>query len=294
MEVEIIWGTMGAMDDYLRRIGADRPARVDIEALRELQLRHLRTVPFENLSVHLGEEIVLEEGPLLAKVVQGRRGGICYEVNAAFAALLRDLGFTVRLLAGRVHTADGQWGIPYDHMALLVEPADGSGRWVADVGFGEHAHYPLALDDRAEQPDPAGSFRIVEASGGGVSGHGDLDVLRDGEPQYRLETRPRELADFRSGAWWHSTSPLSHFTRSPVCTRLTADGRITLSGRTLVTTEHGERHEELLVDDGEVLAAYRERFGVRLDRVPADPRDDVGRTGDDRPARARQERRPPA
>ncbi|MEU5399058.1 arylamine N-acetyltransferase [Streptomyces sp. NPDC005963] len=293
MDVEIISGTMGTMDDYLGRIGADRPATLDIAALRELQLRHLRTVPFENLSVHLGEGIVLEEGALLTKIVRGRRGGFCYEVNGAFAALLRDLGFTVSLLAGRVHNADGRWGIPYDHMALLVEPADGSGRWVVDVGFGEHAHHPLALDDREDQLDPAGSFRVVEAVGG-APGQGDLDVLRDGRPQYRLETRPRALADFRAGAWWHSTSPASHFTRSPVCTRLTVDGRITLSGRKLVTTEHGDRREELLGDDTEILAAYREHFGLHLDRVPVDPREAVEQADGGLPVQGSPEQRPSA
>ena len=64
-------------DAYLRRISADRPARPTDDALRELQLRHLRTVPFENLSIHLGEEIVLEEKRLLNKVVGARRGGFC-------------------------------------------------------------------------------------------------------------------------------------------------------------------------------------------------------------------------
>src|SRR5581483_8038313 len=99
---------------------------------------------------------------------------------------------------------------------------------------------------------------------------GDLDVVRDGTPRYRLETRPRALGDFVAGAWWHSTSPLSHFTRSLVCSRLTEDGgRITLSGRELKTTAvDGTRAATELETDEEVLTAYRERFGIELDRVP--------------------------
>src|SRR6266540_3030147 len=84
---------------YLDRIGAARPARADGGALRELQLRHLHAVPFENLSIHLGEEIVLEEQALHHKVVARRRGGFCYELNGLFAALLRELGFKVTLVA---------------------------------------------------------------------------------------------------------------------------------------------------------------------------------------------------
>ncbi|MFL6055393.1 MAG: arylamine N-acetyltransferase, partial [Actinoallomurus sp.] len=41
---------------YLARIGAGLPARPDDGALRDLHLRHLLAVPFENLSIHLGED----------------------------------------------------------------------------------------------------------------------------------------------------------------------------------------------------------------------------------------------
>ncbi|UUN26863.1 arylamine N-acetyltransferase [Streptomyces sp. FIT100] len=250
------------VDAYLRRIGATRPGRADAEALRELQLRHLRSVPFENLSIHLGENMVLEDKALLDKVVEARRGGFCYELNGAFAVLLSALGFRVTLLQGRVFGESGRLGIPYDHLTLRVETVDGTGPWLADVGFGDHSHRPLLLEERGEQSDPAGTFRLTEAPGG------DVDVLRDGKPQFRVDLRPRVLADFEVGAWYHRTSPASHFTQSLVCSRLTGEGRVTLTGRKLVTTVHGERKERRLGDDAEVLAAYRDHFGVVLDRVP--------------------------
>ena len=243
------------VDAYLARIGAGRPARPDAGALRDLHLRQLRTVPFENLGIHLGEDIVLAEGPLVEKIVDRRRGGFCYELCGAFAALLSALGYEVDLLAARVFGDDGL-GVPYDHMALRV------GSWLADVGFGSHTHFPLRFDERGDQADPGGVFRIAETT------DGDLDVLRDGRPAYRLETRPRALRDFEAGCWWHRTSPKSHFTRSLVCSMLTETGRVTLSGRKLVRTAGGERHERLLDGDAEVLAAYRTLFGIELDRVP--------------------------
>ncbi|MDN3249050.1 MULTISPECIES: arylamine N-acetyltransferase [unclassified Streptomyces] len=268
------------VDAYLRRLGAEYPAWPTLDALRELHLRHLRTVPFENLSVHLGEEIVLQEERLLDKVVGARRGGFCYELNGLFGALLTALGYEVTLLAARVYGEGGALGIPYDHLALLVRTVDG-GDWLADVGFGAHSHGPLEFGERGEQEDPGGTFRIVEAGpdeAGVRGGHdtaraADLDVLRDGQAVYRVELRPRVLGDFVSGAWWHSTSPRSHFLRSPVCSRLTEDGgRITLSGRRLTTTTpDGGREERELATDEEVLAAYRDRFGVHLDEVPAAP-----------------------
>ncbi|MBL1104908.1 arylamine N-acetyltransferase [Streptomyces sp. 5-8] len=269
--------TSAQVDAYLRRLGSTRPQRPTSEALRELHLRHLLTVPFENLSIHLGEEITLEETRLLDKVTEGRRGGFCYELNGAFGTLLAALGYEVELLAGRVYDDEGRLGIPYDHLALRVRTADGD-TWLADVGFGAHSHYPLSCAERGEQDDPGGTFQVVAAGpdpagvrGGGGPDAGDLDVVRDGTPQYRLETRPRALGDFTAGAWWHSTSPLSHFTRSLVCSRVTEDGgRITLSGRKLKTTApDGTRETRELEKDEEVLTVYRERFGIELDRVPA-------------------------
>ncbi|MFE7813457.1 arylamine N-acetyltransferase [Streptomyces sp. NPDC057433] len=267
-----------AVDAYLRRLGVGRPARPTADALRELHLRHLRTVPFENLSVHLGEEIVLDGGRLLDKVVSGRRGGFCYELNGVFGTLLTALGYEVTLLAARVYGDGGRLGIPYDHLALRVRTQDG-GDLLADVGFGSHFLLPQAFGERGDQEDPGGTFRIVEAApdaAGARGGHdpapaADLDVLRDGRPVYRLERRPRALGDFVAGAWWHSTSPQSHFTRSLVCSRATGDGgRITLSGRRVTATAaNGTREERELETDEEVLAFYRDRFGIRLAQVPA-------------------------
>ncbi|MCX5263455.1 arylamine N-acetyltransferase [Streptomyces sp. NBC_00199] len=269
------------VEAYLRRLGLGLelplPAPT-VGLLRELHLRHLRAVPFENLSVHLGEEVVLEEKRLVEKVVEARRGGFCYELNGAFGALLKALGFEVALLAARVYGEEGRLGIPYDHLALLVGTVDGGHR-LADVGFGAHSHHPLRWGHEGEQADPAGTFRIAEAGpdpagaeagADGAAPARDVDVVRDGVPVYRLEVRPRVLGDFAAGAWWHSTSPRSHFTRSLICSRLTQDGgRITLSGRRLKTTSaDGASGEHELESDDEVLGVYRERFGIELERVP--------------------------
>lgn len=245
---------------YLDRVGAARPARPDAAALRDLHRRHLLSVPFENLSIHLGESVVLDPDALVDKIVTARRGGFCYELNGAFAALLAALGYPVTLMAGRVFGENGL-GAPFDHLALRV---DADGPWLVDVGFGRFSDWPLRLDERGEQSDPGGVFRVEETD------DGDLDVLCDGRPQYRLETRPRALADFEMACWWQCTSPKSHFTRSLVCSRLAGDGRVTLSGSTLVTTGPDGRRETELPPDA-LLPAYRDHFGITLDRVPPAP-----------------------
>ena len=104
---------------------------------------------------------------------------------------------------------------------------------------------------------------------------GDVDVLVDGSPQYRVEARARRLADFGPTCWWQQTSPDSHFTRSLTCSRLTPEGRVTLSGNRLITTVAGERTETHLDGDDAVREAYRTEFGIELDRLPTPPRQTV-------------------
>jgi N-hydroxyarylamine O-acetyltransferase len=249
---------------YLDRVGVTAPTASNAAGLRTLHHAHQLTVPFENLSIHLAEPISLDERDLIDKIVRRRRGGFCYELNGAFALLLEALGVQVNRVAARVYGEAGM-GPPFDHLALIVRPADGSGPWLADVGFGSHSDYPLLLEARDDQDDPAGRFRLSDAAAG------DIDVLKDGRPQYRIETRERSLADCVPTCWWQQTSPLSHFIRSTICSRLTPGGRVSISGRMLIQTQGGTRAEQQLDTDDELLAAYRDHFGIVLSQVPDDP-----------------------
>src|SRR5205807_10338604 len=111
------------------------------------------------------------------------------------------------------------------------------------------------------QPDPAGEYRLAEVDADVV------DVSCDGRPEYRLELLPRRLKDFGPTCWYQQTSPDSHFTRTLICSLVTPEGRVTLSGNTLIRTENGERTERELTD-AEVLPAYRDLFGIELEHPP--------------------------
>ncbi|MEV7026176.1 arylamine N-acetyltransferase [Kitasatospora sp. NPDC093558] len=248
---------------YLDRIALPDPGAPSPEALARLQLAHLRAVPFENLSIHLGEPVVLDPDALVAKVVTARRGGFCYELNGLFAELLASLGYRVSLLAARVFDGERP-GPPFDHLALRVDLDE---PWLVDVGFGRFSRAPLRLDERGGQADAHGTFTFAP-----IGGHGDLDVLLDGRPQYRLGLRPYELADFAPTCWWQTTSPDSVFTRSTTCSVLTADGgRTTIAGDRLITTTPAGGRTEVPLAADEALAAYRTHFGITLDRLPSPP-----------------------
>jgi N-hydroxyarylamine O-acetyltransferase len=217
------------------------------------------SVPFENLSIHAGEPIVLEEDALFTKIVDQRRGGFCYECNGLFAGLLRALGFDVAMLAAGVAKRDGGFGPIFDHMTLMVTLED---RWLADVGFGESFVEPLLLDTRSEQRQGTRSFRIIA-----VEDH--LVLMRrndseDWEPQYRFTLQPYTFPDYEEMCRFHQTSPDSHFTKSVICSRATKDGRITLSDMRLITTSGPQRlrNEQTLPGREEYDRLLRDEFGI--------------------------------
>ena len=246
------------IESYLKRINYHGPLTPTAETLRDLQLAHLLNVPFENLSIHSDEAIVLDDEALFKKIVDNRRGGFCYEVNGLFAALLRALGFRVSMLAAEVANAAGEFGPEFDHMTLMVTLDQ---RWLVDVGFGESFMEPLLLDERAEQVQANGIFQIVES--------GEHLLLRrryeDWRPLYRFTLQPHEFADYDEMCRYHQTSPESHFTKGRICSLATQDGRITLSDMRLITTGQGgqgDRQERSIEAQDEYERILRDQFGI--------------------------------
>lgn len=246
---------------YLDRIDYHGSLAPIAETLRDLQVAHLLAVPFENLSIHAGQPIVLDDEALFEKIVVHRRGGFCYEANGLFAALLRALGFKVKLLSAGVAKAEGGFGPDFDHMALMITQDE---RWLVDVGFGDSFFEPLSLDKKGEQRQ---GDRIYRIDSDGTC----LDLMwRDDRAesewraQYRFGLQPYKYSDYEEMCRFHQTSPLSHFTQGRICSKATPDGRVTLRDLRLITTTHGERQERLLADEAVFAEMLREHFGIRL------------------------------
>lgn len=244
---------------YLARISYAGPTDPTAETLSALHLAHLYTVPFENLDISLGRNITCDVERFFHKIVDLRRGGFCYELNGAFAALLRELGFRVTLLSARVAREDGSASPEFDHMALRVDLDE---PWLADVGFGDSFLEPLRLIPEIEQEQYGQRFRIAAV--------GDVMILQrqpaDGpwKSQFRFTQTLRQLSDFEARCQFQQTSPDSHFTRQRICTLPTRDGRITLSDLKLIRTTQDGREEHMLQNEDEWRAALAEHFGVRL------------------------------
>ncbi|MDQ3652055.1 MAG: arylamine N-acetyltransferase [Acidobacteriota bacterium] len=245
---------------YLERINYDGSVAPSAETLRDLQIAHLLTVPFENLSIHAKQPIVLDDDALFEKIVRRRRGGFCYEANGLFAALLRELGFDVTMLSAGVAHAEGGFGPDFDHMALMVTLHE---RYLLDVGFGDSFREPLLIDESGEQVQGRCSYKIVP------DGAHLILMQRDGggewNAQYRFTLLPHEYVDYMEMCRYHQTSSQSHFTRTRVCSRATPNGRVTLSEMRFINTSgSGERQERTLVGEDEYAEMLIEHFGIRM------------------------------
>jgi N-hydroxyarylamine O-acetyltransferase len=246
---------------YLQRIGYHGPTAPTVEVLCALHRAHMMSVPFENLDIGIHRTIFCEETSFVRKVVEGRRGGFCYELNGAFAALVRELGFKVTLLSARVARADGGVSPEFDHLALLVDLDE---PYLADVGFGDSFNEPLRLQSDVEQLQDGRRFRITRRAN-----EFQMAMANPGEDyraQYQFSLIPRQLSEFAPMCHFHQTSPESHFTQNRICSMATEDGRVTLSEMRLITRKNWKKSEEVLQSDEQWRNALKQHFGVVLPR----------------------------
>jgi N-hydroxyarylamine O-acetyltransferase len=252
------------IEDYLARIRyvGDRTPCYDV--LCQLHRAHCGSVPFETFDLFCGTPLSLESSTLLNKIVIRHRGGICYELNGAFATLLSALGFNVAYLSARVwHKAHKCFGHPFEHMLLTVQLDD---IWLVDVGFGvEGITRPVRNTPGQIHSDAAGEFRVRTRSRGEI----DLERINDDitTPIYRINVSPVDPMQFASAAKWAQVSPSSPFTSYPICTLRTADGwERLLDHRLIIATS--ESRTEHFIDSTEIHLVLREKFGIELSVPP--------------------------
>ena len=138
------------INQYLRRINYTGTLDPTLGVLSQLQLRHLLSVPFENLDIHNKIEIDLDN--LYNKIVTLRRGGFCYELNGLFYELLTETGFAVKRVSARVYNSTKDYSPEYDHMAIIGSIENTN--YLIDVGFGEFAFAPIPIELNKETADP--------------------------------------------------------------------------------------------------------------------------------------------
>lgn len=259
---------------YLSRIGFSGPTEPTLEVLRSLHASHLRSVPFENLTIHSGGRVRLDLPLLYEKIVDQRRGGFCYEVNGLFSWLLRTLGFQLTMLSAQVRSRlSGFYGPPFDHLVLMVT-VDGQ-RWLCDVGFGVPVFpTPLSLDTGDLQEKDHRAYRLRSDPNGMIFLEWQQEENRGADGDwveiYKFTLEPRRYEDFFQMCQYHQTSPCSLFFCKSLCMMFKSNSKVTYVGRRLTTTKFPEvpgGEVEIttrdLADD-EVPGILEETFGIVL------------------------------
>jgi N-hydroxyarylamine O-acetyltransferase len=217
------------LDAYFRRVGYDGPRAPTLAVLAALHRAQPSEIPFESLDPLQGLAVELGLDALERKLVQGRRGGYCFELNGLFLAVLQSLGFQVTPLAARV-----RWMLPPDapatplsHMLLLVHLPEGD--FLCDVGFGSQTPIaPLRFVEGPEQETVLGRYRLTEQAG-----QYDLALLLpDGwSTLYRFRVEAQGPRDYELFNWYTATHPQSRFVNNLVAARIVGDRRKTLFNR---------------------------------------------------------------
>lgn len=260
---------------YLGRVRYDGPVEPTEATLAALHRAHLLAIPFENLDIMLGRGVAVDMKSIQAKLVDGGRGGYCWEQNQLFGAALAEIGFTVDRLLGRVGRSTyrkppppGQERMsPRTHLVLRVGTPDRRGLWLSDVGFGSSPAGPLSLRRlRSSGPQDLDGWIYGVDPEDEESRTWLLQEFQGGEwvPVYRFEDAPVYPADIVVGNHYTSTHPDSWFTRTPVVARRAPDAITSLLGRALTVTARGHVKERRELDAAEWTAALRDEFGLEF------------------------------
>ncbi len=250
---------------YLARLGLDRAPPVSLEGLERLHWAQVKALAFENLDIALGRGIDASPGAVFAKLVTGRRGGYCHELNGLLLQALQAFGFTARPLAARVMQGPDSPVNGFTHTAALVDLPEGA--FLADAGFGAQTpRRPLRLEAGCEVARGPMTWRLDTDSEFGWR----LSLAEaDGWKRlYCFDLRRIYPADIALSNHWTATHPESRFTQGPLAVRHLEEGRLVLVGGRITRHLGSDSETSYLPDAASLIDGLQQAFGLSLDASP--------------------------
>lgn len=249
------------LPQYLERIGLKEFPKPDEEGLKQAHAAQAFSIPFENFDIHLGRLISLKPEDLAAKLIYGKRGGYCFELNGIFHLALKSLGFSVQPVLARVLYGRSDPGAR-THQVLVVTI---SGRkWLADIGFGGpglRLPLPMVVDRFEEQygeryrlrQDPTYGMILQKESKNAI-----VDL-------YSFDERERTMdVDIDMANHFTATWPDSIFRLHRMCALPKPWGRITLVDMELSIYRDGQSTIRTLSPGSSYMDAITQNFGISL------------------------------
>ncbi|WP_112139880.1 arylamine N-acetyltransferase family protein [Glycomyces dulcitolivorans] len=252
---------------YLDRVGISAPRRPTLHALRRVHRAHVAAMPYENLDIQLGRPVRLDADSLYAKLVEGGRGGFCYEHNGVLAHALEAMGFDVRRVLGGVRReVDGE-GAWWNHMPLVVRFGEKQGRdgseYLADAGIGTGFRDPLPLRNGSYR---VGAFNFGVWSLGGGEWRCAIDP-RVANLTFDFQLAARRPEEFAERCLELSTSPESPFVKTLTVQNPSEDDMWVLRARTLTVYDPklpDLKSVRVVGGEDEFASLLRGRFNLTL------------------------------
>jgi N-hydroxyarylamine O-acetyltransferase len=250
------------MNRYFDLIGFNRKAEANFETLYDMHRLHTLKFPFENLTPFLYQEVKLDVESVQNKFLTEGRGGYCFEQNLLFLTALREVGFKVRPLAGRV-----LWNQPEDlvtrrsHMLLQVN-IQGQ-EYLCDVGFGGLTlPTPIKFEIGLEQKTTHENFRIGQI---GEDLKLQAKVGSEWKTLYRFDLQEQQPVDYEVANFYLYTHPSSIFRNNLIAGTPVANGRYALSNNQFTHYKlNGEPEKKILTTVSEVRDVLTDIFKIKL------------------------------
>ncbi|RWC31433.1 MAG: hypothetical protein EOS27_09615 [Mesorhizobium sp.] len=241
---------------YLDRIGYRGPVEPTLECLRQIHLRQVLSVPYENIDVQLGVPIDQDVGRAFEKVVGRRRGGWCYELNALLGWALSEIGFDVmRASAGVSRDQRGDTALG-NHLILLVRLDQ---LYLVDQGLGDGIREPIPLEAGTHRQGSL-AFRLAKMADGYWRFHSHSFGY---PPSFDFRDELADEASLAAKCVALQEAPESGFVQNLVCQIMGLETVTCLTGRVL-RIKSIEGASKKLVGSQDELADILDRiFGIR-------------------------------
>ena len=247
------------LEAYLARIGVARPDCLDIRSLSKLHRAHLMSFTWEALDAFMGWPSAIAPAAAFAKMVTGRRGGWCYEMNGLFGAALAALGFRVTRLCGGVDREKlGDIAIG-NHLTLRV---DLDRPYLAEVGVADAIvePVPLAVGPVSQR---GFHFSIVPVDGGWLRFNNHVRGIArsfDFRPEHSDE------AAMAATHGWLMRDPASPITGALAVLRHTADGYVALQNDCLRHVTASSLREQRITSADHLADTFGTVFDLDIPR----------------------------
>ena len=244
------------VEKYLQRVGFKGRAQADLDSLQRIHRGHALNIPYENLDIQFGRAVSRDVACIFDKIVNGRRGGWCYEMNGLLAWALEDLGFRITRLAGGVRRSEVGDQALGNHLVLLVHLERD---YLADVGFGDGLIEPVPLEVGTFRQGGS-EFQLESLAEGWWRFHGDA---RGGGLSFDFDVTPACERLLESKCQWLQTSAESVFVQNAIVQRHLDGSHAALRGCVLRLVGKLQEVRELKSAD-EYVETLREVFGLDL------------------------------